>query len=258
MKSTKRLEGKRAIVTGSAMGLGEAIARRFAAEGAAVLCVDIQRQPNEAVVASINDADGTAFSVIADVAAAAEVERIGAEAQRLLGEVDILVNNAGIIPSRETVLNTPEEDWENTIRVNVKSVFLMSRMAIPLMIARGGGAIINLSSITGLVGLPVRPAYSASKGAVAALSRQMAVDFGKHQIRVNAIAPSFVITSLNRALFDKMKAAGEPWRDMLDQHPLGRLGKPDDIASAALWLASNESSWVTGICLPVDGGYTAK
>jgi NAD(P)-dependent dehydrogenase (short-subunit alcohol dehydrogenase family) len=118
--------------------------------------------------------------------------------------------------------------------------------------------VINMSSITGLVGLPVRPAYSASKGAVAILTKQMAEDFGPKGIRVNAINPSFVITHINRAMFDKMKAEGAPWERMLEMHPLRRLGEPLDVANAALFLASDEARWITGVTLPVDGGYTAR
>ena len=166
--------------------------------------------------------------------------------------------NAGVIPSRETVVETSEADWDLTMRVNVKGVFLMSKAVIPRLIRQGGGSIINMSSITGLVGLPVRSAYCASKGAVSILTRQMAVDFGKHNIRVNAINPSFVITNINRALFDKMKDEGEPWQKMLELHPLGRLGDPEDVGYAAIYLASDESRWLTGVLLPVDGGYTAR
>ena len=254
----RRLEGKRAVVTGSAMGIGEAIARMFAHEGAAVVCVDIKSEPNEEVVRRIREDRGHAFSVIGDVSNSDDVERIGRQADQLLSGIDVLVNNAGIIPSRETVLNTTEEDWDKSLRVNVKSVFLMSSMAIARMLKHGSGSIVNMSSITGLVGLPLRPAYCASKGAVSSLARQMAVDFGPNNIRVNTINPSFVITDINRALFDQMKADKVPWEKMLEQHPLGRLGQPEDVAHAAVYLASDESRWVTGICLPVDGGYTAR
>jgi NAD(P)-dependent dehydrogenase (short-subunit alcohol dehydrogenase family) len=240
------------------MGLGEAIARTFAREGASVVCVDIKPEQNQVVVNSIGATGGVAFSVIGDAASSADVERIGRETEQHLGGIDILVNNAGVIPSRETVLNTKEEDWDTSLRVNVKSVFLMSRMAIPRMIKQGAGSIINMSSITGLVGLPVRPAYGASKGAVSLLTKQMAVDFGQQNIRVNAINPSFVVTDINRAMFDEMKAQKTPWEKMIEQHPLGRLGEPEDVAYAAVYLASDESRWVTGICLPVDGGYTAR
>ena len=163
-----------------------------------------------------------------------------------------------MVPSRETVVQTTEADWDETLRVNSKGVFLMSRSVIPQMISQGGGSIINMSSVTGLVGLPVRSAYCASKGAVSILTLQMAVDFGKHNIRVNAINPSFVITDLNRRMFDEMKAEGEPWEEMLGLHPLGRLGDPIDVAYAAVYLASDESRWVTGVLFPVDGGYTAR
>ncbi|MCI0393219.1 MAG: SDR family oxidoreductase [Acidobacteria bacterium] len=254
----RRLEGKRAIVTGAAAGLGEAIARMFAREGAAVACLDKNRESNEAVVTSIRSGGASAFAVSGDVSIGADVERLVYEAEEALGGIDVLVNNAGVIPSRESVVNTTEADWDLTMRVNVKGVFLMSKAVIPSMIRQGGGSIVNLSSITGLVGLPTRAAYSASKGAVSILTRQMAVDFGKHNIRVNAINPSFVVTNLNRELFERMKAEVEPWRVLLEQHPLGRIGEPEDVAQAAIFLAADESRWVTGVLLPVDGGYTAR
>ncbi len=255
---SRRLEGKRAVVTGSAMGLGEAIARKFAQEGAQVVCLDVKEKLNEKVAQSIRTQEGRAFAVSGDVANASHAERMTRESDALLGGIDVLVNNAGVILSRQNVVDTSEQDWDETFRVNVKGVFLMSREVIPRMIRQGGGAIINMSSVTGLVGLPARPAYSASKGAIAILTRQMAVDFGQHDIRVNSIHPSFVITDLNREMFDRLKADQESWKKMLDLHPLGRLGDPDDVAYAAVYLASDESRWVTGTFLPVDGGYTAR
>lgn len=239
------------------MGLGEAIARMFAHESATVICVDLNSERNEIVVQSIVASGGKAVSLIGDVATASDVERVGHEIDRHVSHIDILVNNAGVISSRETVVDLAEANWDESLRVNVKSVFLMSRMVVPRML-KHGGSIINMSSITGVVGLPVRPAYSASKAAVASLARQMAVDFGGYNIRVNAIAPSFVITDINRAMFRKMQEEKIPWEKVLEQHPLGKLGEPDDVAYAAVYLASDESRWVTGINLPVDGGYTAR
>jgi NAD(P)-dependent dehydrogenase (short-subunit alcohol dehydrogenase family) len=252
-----RLEGRAAIVTGAAMGLGEAIARRFAEEGARVACVDIRPDPNESVAAAIRAAGGEALALAADVGVAADTHRVAETVAARFGGIDILVNNAGVLPSRETVLDTTEADWDQTLRVNAKGTFLMSRAVLPAMIRQGQGALVNLSSITGVVGLPIRPAYSASKGAVAILTKQMAVDFGRHGIRVNALCPSFVITAINRAMFEKMQAEGAPWERLLDQHLLRFLGEPRDVANAALFLASDEARWITGVTLPVDGGYTA-
>ncbi len=253
-----RLAGKTAIVTGAAMGLGAAIAERFAAEGARVACLDVKAEPNEARVAAIAKAGGEAISLIGDVGDAGDTARMAEAVRERWGRIDVLVNNAGVIPSRETVIDTTEADWDETMRVNVKGVFLMCKAVVPDMVRQGGGVILNMSSVTGLVGLPVRPAYSASKGAVAILTKQMAVDFGGDNIRVNAINPSFVITEINRAMFDQMKAEGEPWERMLDQHPIRRLGEPEDVAAAAVFLASDEAGWITGVTLPVDGGYTAR
>ena len=255
--SQPRLHGKVAIVTGAAMGLGEAIARRFAEEGARVVCVDVRPGPNDAVVDAIRADGGEALSVEASVAAAADTRRVVEVTLERFGRIDILVNNAGVLPSRETVLDTTEADWDET-HAGQRQGRVPHEPRRPADDDRpGGGAIVNLSSITGVVGLPVRPAYSASKGAVAILTKQMAVDFGRHGIRVNALSPSFVITSINRAMFDRMRAEGAPWERLLDQHLLRRLGEPRDVADAALFLASDEARWITGVVLPVDGGYTA-
>ncbi len=248
------------MVTGAARGLGEAIARRFALEGARVVCLDVQTQLNESCAESIRSlcAKGAeVHAVSGDVGDSGHVERMVQESESLLGGIDVLVNNAGIVSSRRKVIETPEADWDETFRVNAKGVFLVSQSVVPLMIEQGGGSIINMSSIGGLVGLPVRSAYCASKGAVSLLTRQMAVDFGKDNIRVNAINPSFVITDLTREMLDLIKADPPAWQRLMDKHLLGRLGEPEDVAQAAVFLASDESKWVTGVLLPIDGGYTA-
>ena len=258
--SGTRLKGKRALVTGAARGLGQAIARRFVLEGGRVVCLDIRAQLNESCVESIRSLgpeDAEVQAVSGDVGDSGQVERMVEESESLLGGIDVLVNNAGVIPSRKSVVETPEADWDETFRVNAKGVFLMSQAVIPRMIEQGGGSIINMSSIGGLVGLPVRMSYCATKGAVSLLTRQMAVDFGKDNVRVNAINPSYIVTDLTREMLDRLKADPPTWQRFMDQHPLGRLGEPEDVAQAAVFLASDESKWVTGVLLPVDGGYTA-
>ncbi len=249
-----RLAGKRALVTGAAAGLGKAIAHRFAEEGARVVVVDIQEQASHQVVESIRQQGGEAHAVVGDVGSSSQVERIVSATHSLLEGIDILVNNAGVIPSRETVVDTREEDWDKTLRVNAKGVFLMSRSVIPGMIRQGGGTIVNMSSVAGLVGLPIRPAYGASKGAVSILTRQMAVDFGKHNVRVNAINPSFVITDLNREMFRRLKEDAAAWTEMIQQHPLGRLGEPGDVADAAVYLAFRRGALGHGSPAPSGRG----
>jgi NAD(P)-dependent dehydrogenase (short-subunit alcohol dehydrogenase family) len=252
------LREKIAIVTGAAMGLGEAIARRFAEEGARVACMDVQPDANEGVAAGIRSAGGEAIALSGDVASAADALRVSEAVAERWGRIDVLVNNAGVVRSREMVIDTLEDDWDETMRVNAKGVFMMSKAVLPHMVKQGGGAIVNLSSIAGLVGLPVRPAYCASKGAVALLTKQMALDFGGKNVRVNALNPSYIITHINRDILEQMRAEGEPWERLLDMHPLRFLGEPRDVANAALFLASDEARWITGVTLPVDGGYTAR
>ncbi|MGE0718877.1 MAG: SDR family NAD(P)-dependent oxidoreductase [Alphaproteobacteria bacterium] len=244
---TGRLEGKVAIVTGAARGIGEAIARRFVAEGARVLGVDLL----EAELAATATALGPAMVALPmDITAADAPERIVAAAETL-GPLDVLVNNAGIGGSRE-VLETSDEDWDRRLDVMLRSVFRLSRAALPRM--RRGGAIVNIASVIGTVGYPGASSYSAAKAGVIALTRQMAGDYGIDGIRINAIAPGLILSDMT----EKRLAAVTWYREtMLDATPLGHAGTGDDVAAAVLFFASDDARFVTGQLLAVDGGWTA-
>jgi NAD(P)-dependent dehydrogenase (short-subunit alcohol dehydrogenase family) len=247
------LTGKRALITGGASGIGRATALLFAREGAAVAVADVDQAHGEAVVREIVEQGGRAIFIRCDVTQAADCERAVAQAVGALGGLDILSNNAGII-RRAAVPETSEADWDQVMAVNVKSVFLLSKYAVPAMAQAGGGAIINTASGWGLVGGRKAAAYCASKGAVVLLTKAMALDHGEQNIRVNCICPGDTDTGMLR---NEAQQLGEPYERFLvesAQRPLKRIGRPEEIAQAALYLASEASSFVTGTALVVDGG----
>ena len=254
-------DGKVVIVTGGAMGLGEATARAFAAAGAAVGIGDIDTDTGARVVQAIRTAGGQAEFVRADVALAADCEQLVARTAAVFGGVDILVSNAGIQPpsSYQNVENTPEELWDRILAVNLKSRFLMAKYAIPEMRSRGGGVIVNIASVQGLQSMNLVPAYAATKGGDLSLTRQMALDYAAENIRVVAVCPGAIDTPLLRASIDH---PGTDMNDALEMsgkiHPIGRLGVGADIANAVLFLASDRASFVTGEYLCVDGGLMAR
>ena len=250
-----RLKGKVAVVTGAGSGLGRAIALMFAREGASVVVNGRRPGPIEATAKAITDAGGRALAVPADVTVTADIQRLIRTAVDAFGQLDILVNNAGIMVSRTNVVDCPEEDWRQTLDANLTSVFLCSKYALPELI-KSRGNIINLSSILGLMGHPKRAAYGASKGAVVILTRGMALDYAPQGVRVNALCPAFVETEINREFLAGLRRTGEH-DQVVRRHPLGFLGEPDDVAYAAVYLASDEARWVTGVALPVDGGIGA-
>jgi NAD(P)-dependent dehydrogenase (short-subunit alcohol dehydrogenase family) len=247
------LDGKVALVTGGASGIGRAIATLFAMEGAAVCVMDLDPDGARRAADEIQDAGGRVISVAGDVSAAADCERAVHATVDALGGLDVLVNNAGII-RRATVLELDEASWDRVMDVNVRSVYLLSRLAIPIMAAAGGGAIVNTGSGWGLVGGPKAASYCASKGAVVQLTRAMAIDHGPVNIRVNCVCPGDTDTPLLRDEATQLGSAPDDFLAGAADRPLRRIGTPDDIARAALYLASDAASFVTGAVLVVDGG----
>lgn len=247
-----RLENKVAIVTGSSSGIGEAIALAFAAEGAAVV-VDYVGHPDAAgeVVGKVEDAGGRGLAVAADVSSPAEVRALVGKAVETFGRLDVMVNNAGL-ERKMPFLDTPFKVWQQTLAVNLTGPWLGSQEAAKQMVAQegGGGRIINISSVHEDLAMPTNAPYCATKGGVRMLMRTLAVELAPHGITVNNIAPGAIDTPMDAPLKedpDKMEA-------LLSEIPLGRMGKPEEVASLALYLASDDSSYVTGSTLFVDGG----
>jgi len=256
-KSRGALNGKVALITGGASGIGRATALLFAGEGAAVAVVDVKEREGQAVVQRIMKEGGQAIFVRGNVTRAADCQLAVQRTIEQLGKLDILFNNAGII-RRASVVETSEEEWDLVMATNVKSVFLLSKYAIPIMAKAGGGVIINTASGWGLVGGRNAASYCASKGAVVLLTKAMAVDHGTQNIRINCICPGSTDTQMLR---NEAQQLGKPWEQFLAesaQRPLQRVGCPEEVAQAALYLASDASSFITGITLVVDGGGLAS
>jgi NAD(P)-dependent dehydrogenase (short-subunit alcohol dehydrogenase family) len=247
------LTRKGALITGGASGIGKATAELFAREGAAVTLIDVNVQAGEAVARAIGDDGGEAMFVRCDVTRASDCQQAVERSVARWGRLDILFNNAGVT-RRASLLETTEEEWDWVMAVNVKSIFLMSKVVIPVMIKTGGGVIINTGSGWGLVGGRNAVAYCASKGAVIQLTKAMALDHGPQNIRVNAVCPGDTDTPM---LANEAQQLGQSHRAILAEsvhRPLGRVGQPEEIAQAVLYLASDASSFVTGTTLLVDGG----
>lgn len=248
-----RLENKRAIVTGGAGGIGRATCIAFAAEGASVAVVDVQPEAAEAVAQEIRAAGGTAIALTADVSSESDVERVVADTVAAFGGIDVVFNNAGII-RRTTAVETTAEEWDRVFGVNVKSIFLMCKHVVPVMAANGGGSIVNTGSGWGLKGGNRAISYCASKGAVVNMTRALAIDHGPQGIRVNSVNPGDVNTGMLR---DEARQLGQETSSFLAEsadRPLQRMGEPEEIAAAVVWLASSDSSYVTGSAVVVDGG----
>jgi NAD(P)-dependent dehydrogenase (short-subunit alcohol dehydrogenase family) len=247
------LSGKVALITGAASGIGRATARLFAREGAAVAIADINLQAGKAVAEEIVQSGGHSFVEQGDVTQSADCNRVVERTMREFGAIHVLFNNAGII-RRATVLELSEQDWDQVMAVNLKSIFLMSRQVIPIMAKAGGGSIINTASGWGLVGGVRAAAYCASKGAVVLLTKAMAIDHGPQNVRVNCICPGDTDTGMLRHEAQQLGEREDSFLAESARRPLGRVGKPEEIAQAALYLATDASSFVTGTALVVDGG----
>ncbi len=255
----ERLKGKVAVITGASMGIGKATAIMFAREGAKVAVTDIMEEEGREVVKEILKVGGEAIFFYLDVSKEVEVQVVMNEVFKKWGHLDILINNAGIAGINAPTHEVTEKEWDKVMQVNVKGVFFCTKYALGYMRESGGGSIVNISSIYGIVGAPDVPPYHASKGAVREMSKTDALIYAKDNIRVNSVHPGFIWTPMVESyLKDSGSTLEEGKANLKSMHPIGRIGEPDDIAYGILYLASDESSFVTGEELVIDGGYTAQ
>jgi len=248
-----RLNGKVAIITGGGTGIGEATAKLFADEGAQVVITGRRKEVLESVAKAILASGGKVLTVSGSVTDEAHVQSAVDQAVRTFGKVDILVNNAAIGNFGALLHEITDQDWAQVLDTNLTGVFRFTRAVIPHMLGRGG-SIINVSSVAGMVGIAKSAAYSSTKGAMLALTRALAIDYAKEKIRCNCVCPALVDTPMSAdAIADPEMSAM-----MMAAHPIGRFGTPDDVARMLLYLASDDSSWVTGSIFTIDGGLTAQ
>lgn len=252
----QRVSGKVAIITGGGTGIGRACALTLAREGAKVALAARRRDKLEAAAREIIAGGGEALALECDVTNKASVERVVRAVEERFGKLHIIINNAGTVHVG-SVEETSDDDWNRVISVNLTGTFLMSRAAVPALRRAGGGSIINIGSYLGIVAIKQRAAYCASKGGVTLLTKAMALDHAHENIRVNCICPALVETEMALGAMFRMPDPAAYRRLRESQIPIGRIGRPEDVANLALYLASDESSWMTGVAFPLDGGVTA-
>ena len=250
-----KLEGRVALVTGSGSGLGRAMALAFAEEGADVALNDLHQATASEVAATISqEFKRKAIAIEADVARADEVDAMVDKTLSELGKIDILVNNAGILQQSVPTIEQSVENWERVIGIHLRGTYLCSRRVGQWMVKQKGGVVLNMASIIAFGGFPMRTSYGPAKAGIINLTQTLAIEWAKYNIRVNCIAPSFIVTPM----FEKAMKEGRVDREEIQRRtPLGRLGKPEDISRAAVFLVSDDASYITGVTLPVDGGWLA-
>jgi len=248
------LKGKVALITGAASGIGQSAAFVFAGYGAKLVLADIKGEEGEQVAERIRNEGGEALFVRADVTKAAEVEALIQKVVATYGRIDCAFNNAGTDGDLKPTHECTEEDWDRVLGVNLKGVWLCMKYEITQMLTQGGGAIVNNASVAGLVGMPGAPPYTASKHGVVGITRSAAVEYAKANIRINAVCPGAIQTPLLEAAFETKSVSRD---QLMAMQPIGRLGKPQEVAEAAAWLCSDKASLMTGHAMGVDGGYSA-
>jgi NAD(P)-dependent dehydrogenase (short-subunit alcohol dehydrogenase family) len=253
------VSGKVAIVTGAAAGIGRAVALKFAAEGAKVIVSDVEEEGGEATASAIRSGGAEAVFIRANVAKAADVTALIAQAVAKFGRLDCACNNAGIEGAVAPFIDQTEEDFDRIIDVNLKGVFLCLKAEITQMLTQGGGTIVNLSSVAGLIGFPGLSPYVASKHGVNGLTKNAALEYAKEGIRVNSVCPGGIDTRMLDSLAEQATGGKMTSRQMMDGlHPIGRIGTVDEVATLIVWLCSDNASFITGAHVPVDGGFVAQ
>lgn len=252
--SGKRLEGKVALITGGGTGIGEAVARLFAREGAAVVITGRRKENLDRVAGDIERAGGQALAVAGSVTDETHTRSAVSQGVRAFGKLNILVNNAAVGAFGKAVHETDDATWEELLAVNLTGVFRMTRAAVPEMLKAGGGSIVNISSVGGVIGFPMSAAYGTTKGGLNAFTRGVALDYADQGIRCNAVCPGLIRTPMAEPLINDASRIAQ----VLAAYPIRRVGTPEEVAQMVLYLASDESRWVTGGTFTIDGGLTAQ